>query len=89
MPLVEVDAPGSSSLRGLAVPFGELAFIVDKSGDLYAETFDELRSPRPPQHVPLLVSPNRDRPPAGKVLSSVIMRQRLGIETGWLMMNTN
>lgn len=80
MPLVKVDTPGSSILRGLAIPFGEYAFMVSKDGDLFAEVFDEESIPRLPQNVPLLVSHDRDRPPAGKVTSSVIMRQGLGIE---------
>jgi phage head maturation protease len=80
MPLVRVEAPGSSVLRGLAVPFHEHAYIEGKDGDLFAEVFDEESIPRPPQNVPLLVSHDRDRPPAGKVLNSFIMPQGLGIE---------
>lgn len=80
MPLVRVEAPGSSVLRGLAVPFHEHAWIVDKDGDLYAEVFDELSIPRPPEGVPLLISHDRDKPPAGKVMSSSLTKHGLGIE---------
>jgi phage head maturation protease len=77
--LVHVD-PDGAVFRGLAVPFGENALLVEKDDRIVAEEFDELSIRAMPKDVPLLVSHRRDEPPAGIVTSSGISRYGLGIE---------
>lgn len=77
--LVRVDENGAV-FRGLAVPFGESALIVEKDDRLVAEQFDENSIRKLPSNIPLLVAHDRNQPPAGIITSSGISRFGLGIE---------
>ncbi len=77
--LLNVD-PGGAVFRGLAVPFGRSALIVDKDGKLIAEQFDQTSIRKLPQNIPLLVGHRRDEPPAGVITSSGLSSFGLGIE---------
>ena len=79
MTLVHVD-PDGAVFRGLAVPFGENALLVEKDDRIVAERFDENSIRKLPSDIPLLVSHRRDEPPAGIVTSSGISRFGLAIE---------
>lgn len=79
MTSIRVEEDGKV-LRGLALPFNEFAVILDKEGRLFAEIFDEESLVRLPQNVPLLVSHNRDVPPAGMVLQTMKLSSGLGVE---------
>ena len=77
--LVRVD-PDGAVFRGLAVPFGESALLVEKDDRIVAERFDENSIRKLPSDIPLLVSHRRDEPAAGVVTSSGVSRFGLGIE---------
>jgi phage head maturation protease len=77
--LVHVD-PDGAVFRGLAVPFGENALLVEKDGRPVAEQFDEESIVAMPKDVPLLVSHNRGVPAAGIINSSGISRYGLAVE---------
>ncbi len=66
--------------RGLAVPFGESALLVEKNDQIIAERFDEMSIRKLPADIPLLVSHRRDEPPAGIITSSGIAKFGLGVE---------
>lgn len=71
--------PGGKILRGLALPFDEHALIYDGS-DLYAEVFDRTSLEALPKEIPLLVSHNRNGPPAGMVRSTTVSSRGLELE---------
>lgn len=64
--------PGARVLRGLAVPFGEPAFVLER-GDIVAEMFDELSVPisKLPIGAPLLIGHNQNAP-IGKITAANI-----------------
>lgn len=71
---------GGNIIRGLAVPFGESAYFIDKDDKVVAEQFDEESVQTLPSQIPLLVSHDRHRAPAGVVTAAGISRFGIGIE---------
>jgi HK97 family phage prohead protease len=70
---------GGTVLRGLAVPFNQLAPILT-DGEIFAEVFDRDSLVELPRDVPLLLSHNRNHPAIGKVLNSWVDAAGLHIE---------
>ncbi|MGE5694037.1 MAG: HK97 family phage prohead protease [Candidatus Sericytochromatia bacterium] len=64
--------PDGAVFCGLAVPFGETAWVQGHDGEIIAERFDADSIRTLPSNVPLLVSHRRDEPPAGVVAGTAI-----------------
>ncbi len=77
--LVTVEE-GGNILRGIAVPFNETAYFIDKDGNVVAERFDEQSVLALPSQIPLLVSHDRQRAPAGIVMTAGVTSFGIGIE---------
>lgn len=79
VPVLTVE-DGATILRGLAVPFDEPAVVAGPQGSVVLEIMDRESIGSVAADLPLLVSHNRDVPPAGIIRHTAVMERGLGLE---------
>ena len=80
IPVLSIE-PGGRIVRGLALPYGSGAYVIEDDGDIVEEMMDEQSLDQLPGAVPLLQSHRRDVPALGVVRHwAVIPGKGLGAE---------
>src|SRR5262245_23695459 len=79
VPVLHIEDDGTI-LRGLALPFGQGAVVVGPEGSWVEEVMDEESVTSIAADLPLFVSHDRNRPPAGIVRNTSISPLGVGIE---------